>query len=232
MKTISTLIMAAFAAATLAPAVAMAANDPSQDQGYLVDSRGTIVTSGTPGVCWNASATAPDRTVEECGQLSTPVAAVAPAPQPAVVAAAPVSAPAQVVAAPLPQKISFSGDALFAFDQSELTAQGKTMLDGMVNKLDGATYDTILATGHTDRLGSNAYNQKLSERRANTVKDYLMSKNVPARRIDAQGKGETQPINHADACRGMKRTSVVSCLQPDRRVDVEMKGTKTVVGSL
>jgi OmpA-OmpF porin, OOP family len=141
-----------------------------------------------------------------------------------------------VVAAPepvksLPQKISFSGDALFAFDQSVLKPEGKTMLDDLVKRLDGATYDSISATGHTDRFGSHAYNQKLSEQRAHVVKDYLVSRNVQSSRIDAEGKGETQPVTRAGDCRGAKNSRVIACLQPDRRVDVEMKGTKIITGS-
>jgi OOP family OmpA-OmpF porin len=101
-----------------------------------------------------------------------------------------------------------------------------------VRQLEGATFDTIIATGHTDRFGSNAYNQKLSERRAHAVKDYLVSKKVQASRIDAEGKGEMQPMTKAGDCRGARSTNVVACLQPDRRVDVEMKGSKTVTGSL
>lgn len=106
------------------------------------------------------------------------------------------------------------------------------LLDDMLRQLDGATYDTILATGHTDRFGGGAYNQKLSERRAGAVKDYLISKNVQASRIDAEGKGETQPMTKPGECLGKKGVQVVACLQPDRRVDVEMQGSKTVVGSL
>ncbi len=132
----------------------------------------------------------------------------------------------------MPQKISFSGDALFAFDKSVLKPEGRVLLDGLVTQLSGATYDNIQATGHTDRFGSNAYNQKLSERRANAVKDYLASKDVMASRIDAQGKGETQPVTKAGDCQGAKSVKVVACLQPDRRVDIEMTGAKTVTGSL
>ena len=132
----------------------------------------------------------------------------------------------------MPQKISFSGDALFAFDKSVLKPEGRVLLDGLVAQLSGATYDNIQATGHTDRFGSNAYNQKLSERRANAVKDYLASKDVMASRIDAQGKGETQPVTKAGDCLGAKSAKVVACLQPDRRVDIEMTGAKTVTGSL
>ena len=126
-----------------------------------------------------------------------------------------------------PQKISFSADALFAFDRSVLKPEGKAMLDGLADQLNGATYDVILVTGHADRFGSAKYNQKLSERRANTVKEYLVFKGIQASRIDAEGKGETQPITKAGDCKGAKSAKVIACLQPDRRVDVEMKGTKS-----
>ena len=126
--------------------------------------------------------------------------------------------------------MSFSADALFAFDRSELKPEGKTMLDDLVRQLDGATYEVILAVGHADRFGSPAYNQKLSERRANVVKDYLISSNIPANRITAEGKGETQPMTKAGECTGAKSAKVITCLQPDRRVDVDMSGTKPVLG--
>jgi len=163
--------------------------------------------------------------------MKAPVAII-PAAAPIIVAAKPAAPVAKVAQKPAPQKISFSGDALFAFDKAVLKPEGKVMLDGLVTQLSGATYDNIQATGHTDRFGSNAYNQKLSERRANAVKDYLSSKDVMASRIDAQGKGETQPVTKAGDCQGAKSVKVVACLQPDRRVDIEMTGAKTVTGSL
>lgn len=227
MKTIMKPMVAAIAAMLLLPVIALAAD--SKNQGYLVNGNDNdIVMSGT-GLCWHTSDWTPARAVERCDPVSKPLAAApAPARAPAVVAAV---APAPAPAKPMPQKISFSGDALFAFDKSVLKPEGKVMLDGLVSQLEGATYENIVATGHTDRFGSNAYNQKLSERRANTVKDYLVSKNVQAGRIDAEGKGETQPVTKPGDCKGAKSAKVIACLQPDRRVDVEMKGSKTVTGS-
>jgi OOP family OmpA-OmpF porin len=217
MKPINKLIIAAFAATTLIPAAVMAQATGS-NQGYLIDSRGAIVKSGT-GLCWHTGSWA-GGTNEQCDVIQ-PVAALMPEPEPVVVAAAPQS-----------QKTSFSGDALFAFDKSVLKPEGKAMLDGLVRQLDGATYESIVATGHTDRFGSDGYNQKLSERRAQSVKEYLVSQNVQAGHIDAEGLGETQPVTKAGECKGAKTAKVVACLQPDRRVDVEMKVTKTVTGSL
>jgi OOP family OmpA-OmpF porin len=224
MKMMIKPMVAALAAMLLLPAMVQGAD--SKNQGYLVDTYGNnIVMSGT-GLCWRSSDWTPARSVEPCDPVNKPRAA-APAPAPALVAAvAPAAAPVK----PQSQKISFSGDVLFAFDQSVLKPEGKAVLDALANQIEGAAYDNILVTGHTDRFGSNAYNQKLSERRANTVKDYLAGKNVQAGRIDAQGKGETQPVTKAGDCKGAKSAKVVACLQPDRRVDIEMKGSKTVTG--
>ena len=230
MKLSNNLILSAFAAAILLPAGAIAAGTDTKNQGYLVAApESSIVTSGT-GLCWHTSAWTQESASEPCDLVNKPVAAI-PAPQP-VAEVAPAPLPVVVAAAPLPKKISFSGDAMFAFNQSTLKPEGKTMLDGLVRQLDGATFDTIQSTGHTDRFGSDKYNQKLSERRAQAVKDYLVSKNVQASRIDAAGKGEMEPVTKAGDCRGAKSTAVVACLQPDRRVDVELTGAKTIVGSL
>jgi len=227
MTTNKKLMFAAVAAALL-PGISFA--QEARTDGYLTDTAGRIVMSGT-NLCWRhrdmdvPSATGP------C-EIKAPVAVI-PAAAPIVVAAAKPAAPvAKVAQKPMPQKISFSGDALFAFDKSVLKPEGRVLLDGLVKQLSGATYDNIQATGHTDRFGSSAYNQKLSERRANAVKDYLASKDVMASRIDAQGKGETQPVTKAGDCKGAKSAKVIACLQPDRRVDIEMTGAKTVTGSL
>jgi OOP family OmpA-OmpF porin len=86
--------------------------------------------------------------------------------------------------------------------------------------------EVITAVGHTDRLGSEAYNQKLSERRVAAVKAYLVSKGVEANRISTAGKGEMQPVTKANECLGAKSAKVIACLQPDRRVEIEVVGTQ------
>jgi OOP family OmpA-OmpF porin len=199
------------------------------------------------GLCWHTSSWTPEMAIEPCDARIKPVAAyVAPvqeaAPAPVAAAPAPVepvaAAPAPVepvvVAAPPPppQAISFTGDALFAFDKSELKPEGKAMLEDLISQLQGVTFDRINVTGHSDRIGSKDYNQQLSERRATTVKDYLVGKDVASGRIDAQGMGNSQPTVASDDCRntqGSKET--IACLQPDRRVDIEMTGTKMILGS-
>lgn len=218
MKPRTRFAIAACAATALLPALALAQD--SRNQGYLVDTSGQIVRSGT-GLCWHTSDWTPARAVEPCDPTIKPLAAA-----PAAVAPAPVPPPPPAAAKPLPQKMSFSADALFAFDKSVLKPEGKTMLDSLVRQLEGATYDVITVTGHADRFGSNAYNQKLSERRANAVKEYLVSKDIPASRITAEGKGETQPVTKSGDCQGAKSAKVIACLQPDRRVDVDVQGAK------
>ena len=212
-----TLILFAMAA-TMLPGLSIAQD--SRNQGYLVDTYGnSITTSPGTGLCWHSSDWTPARSVEPCD----PVARRAEAPAPRVVAAA--SPPANPAAAPAPtkiapQSISLSADALFDFDKSTLKPEGKAALDDFARQLGGAQYDVVYVTGHADRFGSSEYNQKLSERRAHAVKDYLASRDVPANRITADGKGETQPVTQSGDCQGAKSVKVIACLQPDRRVHV------------
>jgi OOP family OmpA-OmpF porin len=241
MKLIAKLVVAAFAASA---AVTAGAQEPAHP-GYLVDGSGKVVMSGG-GLCWHTSSWTPEMAIEPCDARIKPVAAyVAPVPEatptpapalaPEPVAAAPAPVEPVVVAAPPPpppQAISFTGDALFAFDKSELRPEGKAMLEDLISRLQGVTFDRINVTGHSDRIGSKDYNQQLSERRATTVKDYLVGKDVASGRIDAQGMGNSQPTVASDDCRntqGSKET--IACLQPDRRVDIEMTGTKMILGS-
>jgi OmpA-OmpF porin, OOP family len=218
---LKTSTMLAALAITIAAPFGTAVAQETKNQGYLVNApESAVVMSGT-GLCWHTSAWNRGQTSQYCDPSMKPIA-VAPAPQAPVLLAALPADPAR-------QSISFSGDALFAFDKAVLTQNGISMLDDLASRLNGVTYDNIVATGHTDRFGSNEYNQKLSERRAAVVRDYLIGKNIQANRIDAVGKGETQPITLADACPGVKSVKVLACLQPDRRVDVEMVGTKPFV---
>ncbi len=201
------------------------------NQGYLVDTSGNIVTSATTGVCVRDSNWTPER---EAACNPEPVRkAVAPAPLAAAVKppsprAAPTPAPAEM----LRQKFNFSADALFAFNSSTLRPEGRAMLDGLVRELKGAQYDAVFVTGHTDRFGRTEYNQRLSERRANAVRDYLASRDIPANRIHAAGKGETQPVTKAGDCPRKRSAKAIACLQPDRRVDVEVHGSKGPATSL
>ena len=84
----------------------------------------------------------------------------------------------------------------------------------------------IIAVGHADRFGTDAYNQKLSEKRAAAVKEYLVGKGMEANRVYTEGKGKKQPVTKADQCKGPKSKKTIACLQPDRRVEIEVIGTK------
>jgi OOP family OmpA-OmpF porin len=161
--------------------------------------------------------------------------AMQPAPRQEVAAApyvapppAPMPAPVVVPAEPVPQRVSFSAESLFGFDKEQIRPEGQRDLDTFTQSLQGTQYDTIQITGHTDRLGSSEYNQRLSERRAMAVKNYLVTvRGLEASRITATGLGETQPVTRAEDCVGERRTAaLVACLQPDRRVDVDVKGTR------
>ena len=202
----------------------------SKNQGYVVDVNGNIVTSANTGLCWHTSDWTPARAVAQCDPVmksaapAPRVADATPKPAPAPVAPPPAPAAAKTV----PQKIQFSADALFDFDKAVLKPAGKVMLDGLVRDLKDVQYEVIIVTGHTDRFGSVDYNQKLSEHRAQAVKDYLVSSQIPANRVRADGKGKSEPMTKPGECKGAKSAKVIACLQPDRRVDVEVTETKMV----
>ncbi len=150
---------------------------------------------------------------------------VAPPPPPPVVAVAPV---APVVLPPVRRRVSFEADSLFTFDKAIVRPDGKVALDKFAQELRGTEFDVITVEGHTDRLGSTAYNQRLSTQRAEAVKAYLVSTGgVPGPKISAVGKGETTPVTKAKDCVGNKPTpKLIACLQPDRRVEAEVTGTR------
>ena len=138
--------------------------------------------------------------------------------------------PPPKTAPPVTQRFTLSADALFDFDSATLKPEGRRKLDELADALRGMQHDTIVATGHTDRAGSVNYNQRLSERRAEAVKNYLQTKGLDVGKISAVGKGKSQPTLKPTDCRtpGMTRPAVIACLQPDRRVEIEVSGTKVV----
>ena len=191
--------------------------DTASTVGYAIDQRGYVAKSGT-GLCWRTGYWTPAMAIEECDPDLVKKAEAAPAP------AAPAPAP---VAAPKPaaKKVTLSADALFDFDKAVLRDEGKAKLDKLSEDVKGLNLEVIIATGHADRFGTDAYNQKLSEKRAQAVKAYLTDKGIEANRIFAEGKGETQPVTKPGDCKGPKSKKVIACLQPDRRVDIEVIGT-------
>lgn len=126
-----------------------------------------------------------------------------------------------------PEKVVFAADALFDFNKAALKPEGMKAMDDFAAKLKSVKYDVIVAIGYADRLGSDAYNKKLSVRRAEAVKDYLVkNKGIDANRVYTDGKGEASPVTK-DSCKGDKKTkALIDCLQPDRRVEVEVAVTQ------
>ncbi len=171
------------------------------------------------------------RTVNTARPMAAASTYVAPAPMPApvIVAAAPAPAPMPVpVVVPERRRVSFSAESLFGFDQSAVKPEGRAALDKFASDTRGTQYEVIVVEGHTDRLGTPAYNQKLSQRRADAVKAYLVSSGgFDANKVTANGKGESNPVTTAADCKGNKPSAkLIACLQPDRRVDIEVTGTR------
>lgn len=191
------------------------------NEGYLIDTRGNVAKDNY-NECWRTGYWTPAMATAECD----PDLVKKPEPKKPVAAAAPVAAPEAGPAAPA-IKASFKAEALFDFDKSVVRAEGKKELDDKVvtGMKAHPEVELLLVTGHADRLGSDKYNQKLSEKRANAVKAYLTSQGVAADRVKAVGKGESEPNADADTaskCKGTKKTKkLIECLQPDRRVTVE-----------
>ena len=161
-------------------------------------------------------------------RVATPAyVAVAPEPAPIVVAPPPPVPPPPAPAPAPPMKVTFSADSLFDFDKANLKPAGKQQLDKFAADLKGVKYDAVAVTGHTDRIGAQGYNLKLSARRADAVKDYLVAAGIPAGAIAAKGVNGADPVTKAGDCKGSKPTAkLIACLQPDRRVEVEVAGTR------
>jgi OOP family OmpA-OmpF porin len=140
--------------------------------------------------------------------------AVAPQEEPRVVAVTPAPAPQ-----PVSEKVSFAAEALFDFDKAVVKPDGKAALDDLMANLQGMNSEVMIAVGHTDSKGSNAYNDKLSLRRADAVKIYLVSKGLDPARLYSEGKGEAQPVSDNSTEEGRAR---------NRRVTIEVVGTRTV----
>ena len=167
------------------------------------------------------------------GKTPTPVAQTY-APAPVIIAQAPPPPPPVYVAPPppppaaTPQRVSFSADSLFDFDSAALKPNGRGELDKLISDLRGVDFDVINVTGHTDRIGRQAYNLKLSTQRAEAVGSYLVSAaGIPVSKINAKGVNGADPVTKPDECVGKKVTpALIACLQPDRHVDIEVTGQR------
>lgn len=182
------------------------------NEAYAVDSRGYVVRNNF-GDCWRTSAWTKELAIKECDPDLFPVAE---APPPAVPAPAPRPAPQRVE-----KSMSLDATALFGFDKDSLSDSGRVALDGLADDLKRMDdIENVTVVGHTDSTGPAEYNMGLSQRRADTVKAYLVSKGIAADKITTKGMGETQPAasNATDEGRAQ-----------NRRVEIIIKGSETII---
>ena len=213
-----------FAAAALATAAGAQTRVTAADGGNRIDNwvngSGEIVwKNGTNELCWRDANWTPATAAKGCdGALVPPP----PPPPPAAVVAPPPPPAAAPTPPPPPQppaatKVTYAADAFFDFDKAVLKPEGKAKLDDLVGKVKGINLEVIIAVGHTDSVGTDAYNQKLSVRRAEAVKAYLVSKGIEKNRVYTEGKGEKQPVADNKTSEGRAK---------NRRVEIEVVGTR------
>jgi OOP family OmpA-OmpF porin len=201
--------------AFLGSAFAVAAHAQSKDA-YIQDGRGVIARSSNFGdprignLCWRTGYWTPAMAIAECDPDLVKVS-MSPPPPPPVMQPPPPPPPA-----PVNQKMTFAADTFFDFDKSVLKPEARAALDGLVSKISNINLEVVIAVGHTDGIGSNAYNDKLSVRRAESVKAYLVSKGIEPNRVYTEGKGKKQPIADNKTAEGRAK---------NRRVEVEVVGT-------
>lgn len=186
-----------------------AAAEAPYTEAYLTDSSGELVRNAY-GECWRTGYWTPELAIRECDPDLFP-------PEPEPVAPVPMLVP-----------ITLSSEVLFDFDRAVVRPESAERLnEDVVTPL--ARYpkvEAVQVTGHTDRIGSDAYNQALSERRATAVADYLISQGVDASLISTVGKGESEPLVSCDEVKGRenrRNTALIECLQPNRRAVVEVQ---------
>jgi len=210
--------------ATLLPATGSAQTAERKD-GYWTDTQGGVVRAIGAGVCVRSSQWTPALAVLECDPDLVPKPAPKPAPKPEAKPAPKPEAkpkPEKPEMLNVERKIELQG---MPFDKAEMTPDNVKELDEFMADLKPVTLGAIIVTGHTDRIGSLRYNQRLSERRAVVVKDYIVSKGVDPKLIFWEGKASKQPIPVTKFCSNkMKRKQLIECLAPNRRVTVEAVG--------
>lgn len=208
-----------FAAAAMASAAGAQTIDNWRDA-----SSSLVWKNGTNELCWRDASWTPATAAQGCdGAIVPKAAAPAPAPAPAAAPApAPVAAapaPAAPAPAPVPAatKVTYAADAFFDFDKAVLKPEGKAKLDDLSDKVKGINLEVVIAVGHTDATGKAAYNQALSNKRAEAVKAYLVSKGIESNRVYTEGKGMDQPVADNKTREGRAK---------NRRVEVEVVGTR------
>ncbi len=229
MKKLNKVAMLFASAALAAPIAAVAAAHTGMapktiDNWRNVD--GITWKNGTNELCWRNGFWTPATAAENCdGALKPPPPPPPPAPAPAPAPAPSVApppppppAPPPPPPAPVSEKVTFAADAFFDFDKSVLKPEARSKLDDLVSKTAGINLEVIIAVGHTDAVGTDGYNQKLSIRRSDAIKAYLVSKGVEKNRVYTEGKGEKQPVADNKTTEGRAK---------NRRVEIEVVGTRT-----
>lgn len=185
---------------------------------YIQDGRGVIARNSNFGdprignLCWRTGYWTPAQAIFECDPDLVKVAVAPPPPPPPAATPTPPPPPPAIVN----KKITYAADAFFDFDKAVLKPEAKAKLDDLVSKLSGINLEVIIAVGHTDGIGSDAYNNKLSVRRAESVKAYLVSKGIEPNRVYTEGKGKKQPVADNKTAEGRAK---------NRRVEIEVVGT-------
>ncbi len=182
---------------------------------------GTVWKNGTNEYCWRNNFWTPATAAKGCdGEIKPaekPAAPPAPPAQPPVAPPAPPKPVPPPPPAPVSEKVTFAADAFFDFDKSTLKPEATAKLDDLVGKTKGINLEVIIAVGHTDSVGSDEYNQKLSIRRSEAVKAYLVNKGVEPNRVYTEGKGEKQPVADNKTAEGRAK---------NRRTEIEVVGTR------
>lgn len=184
----------AFAAATATGAVSAQTGEVNNWQNPF----GNVWKNGTNELCWRNNFWTPATGIAGCDGV-------------------PVAQAAEPVVAPTTTKVVLNADTFFDFDKSTIKPEGRQILNQVAEQVSAIELETLIATGHTDSTGPDAYNQKLSERRANSVKEYLVSRGVPADRIYTEGKGESEPVATNATREGRAQ---------NRRVEIEIVGSR------
>lgn len=204
-----------------AAALASAAGAQSVDN-WRNGSSELVWKNGSSELCWRDNFWTPATAAKGCdGAIVPPAPApakvVAPPPAPAPVVTPPKPAPTPVPAPAVATKVTYASDAFFDFDKAVVKAEGKAKMDDLVGKIKGVNLEVIIAVGHTDSVGGDPYNQKLSVARAEAVKAYLVSKGIEKNRVYTEGKGEKQPVADNKTSDGRAK---------NRRVEIEVVGTR------
>jgi len=229
MKKLNTVAVLFATAALAAPLAALA--QAKVNDNWVSGQDGALVwKNGTNELCWRDSNWTPATAAVDCDgaikpEPPKPVAPPPPPPAPRVApppppppAPAPAPAPAPVPAAPVSEKVTFAADAFFDFNKAVLKPEAQAKLTDLVDKTKGVNLEVIIAVGHTDSVGGDAYNQKLSIARSEAVKAFLVSKGVEKNRVYTEGKGEKSPVADNKTSEGRAK---------NRRVEVEVVGTRT-----